>query len=300
MELQQLRYLVALSSTLNFSKAAESLYISQPTLSQQIRKLEEELGVRLVERSTRNVEMTPIGQQCVHLAMQAVEAADAISEIAQEENRRSKSRLNIGVLAVYPQLNMSSIIAEFQTLHLNSTIQMHFDWSLALLDRLRRRKCDIIISNLDQDTLTSVEAEEFDIQVFLYDRLFLIVGPKSPLYERSSVTLEEALSQKLFMPGRSSSANLFFLKAVRAAGYELPESTECPSITSAFNFVATSVGASVMSRHVSQSYLKPGMKMIEITPTIQTSTAIVTRKELLKRPLVREFRDYFLERAKEV
>ena len=87
MELQQLRYLVALSKTLNFSTAAEEMFISQPTLSQQIRKLEEELDVRLVERSTRNVAMTPIGLACVKLAQQAVDASDRMIEITQEEQR---------------------------------------------------------------------------------------------------------------------------------------------------------------------------------------------------------------------
>ena len=62
MDLQQLRFLVAISKTLNFSKAAEELFISQPTLSYQIRRLEDELGVKLLERSTRNVELTPIGR----------------------------------------------------------------------------------------------------------------------------------------------------------------------------------------------------------------------------------------------
>lgn len=87
MELQQLRYLVALSKTLNFSKAAEEMFISQPTLSQQIRKLEEELDVRLVERSTRNVAMTPHRAGGVKLAQQAVDASDRMIEITQEEQR---------------------------------------------------------------------------------------------------------------------------------------------------------------------------------------------------------------------
>ena len=80
MDLQQLRFLVKISQTLNFSKAAEELYISQPTLSHQIRRLEDELGVRLLERSTRNVELTPIGRECVNLAQQMVDLAETTRE----------------------------------------------------------------------------------------------------------------------------------------------------------------------------------------------------------------------------
>ena len=295
MELQQLRYLVALSKTLNFSKAAEEMFISQPTLSQQIRKLEEELDVRLVERSTRNVVMTPIGLACVKLAQQAVDASDRMIEITQEEQRHGQHKLNIGVLAVYPQLNISSVIAEFQSLHLTETINLHFGWSIDLLGRLLSKKSDIIITNLDKDQLSKAELESLDIHTFLNDRLYLIVGQDHPLAQRQTVGLAEVLSQRLFLPGARSSANLFFEKAVHAAGYQMPNFTECQSIMTALNFAKANHGASVFSRHVSESYVREGMRLIEITPTIWTWTAIVTRKEMLRHPLVHEFRNFFLE-----
>lgn len=295
MELQQLRYLVALSKTLNFSKAAEEMFISQPTLSQQIRKLEEELDVRLVERSTRNVAMTPIGLACVKLAQQAVDASDRMIEITQEEQRHGQHKLNIGVLAVYPQLNISSVIAEFQSLHLTETINLHFGWSIDLLGRLLSKKSDIIITNLDKDQLSKAELESLDIHTFLNDRLYLIVGQDHPLAQRQTVGLAEVLSQRLFLPGARSSANLFFEKAVHAAGYQMPNFTECQSIMTALNFAKANHGASVFSRHVSESYVREGMRLIEITPTIWTWTVIVTRKELLRHPLVHEFRNFFLE-----
>lgn len=295
MELQQLRYLVALSKTLNFSKAAEEMFISQPTLSQQIRKLEEELDVRLVERSTRNVAMTPIGLACVKLAQQAVDASDRMIEITQEEQRHGQHKLNIGVLAVYPQLNISSVIAEFQSLHLTETINLHFGWSIDLLGRLLSKKSDIIITNLDKDQLSKAELESLDIHTFLNDRLYLIVGQDHPLAQRQTVGLAEVLSQRLFLPGARSSANLFFEKAVHAADYQMPNFTECQSIMTALNFAKANHGASVFSRHVSESYVREGMRLIEITPTIWTWTAIVTRKEMLRHPLVHEFRNFFLE-----
>ena len=295
MELQQLRYLVALSKTLNFSKAAEEMFISQPTLSQQIRNLEEERDVRRVDRSTRNVAMTPIGLACVKLAQQAVDASDRMIEITQEEQRHGQHKLNIGVLAVYPQLNISSVIAEFQSLHLTETINLHFGWSIDLLGRLLSKKSDIIITNLDKDQLSKAELESLDIHTFLSDRLYLIVGQDHPLAQRQTVGLAEVLSQRLFLPGARSSANLFFEKAVHAAGYQMPNFTECQSIMTALNFAKANHGASVFSRHVSESYVREGMRLIEITPTIWTWTAIVTRKEMLRHPLVHEFRNFFLE-----
>ena len=75
----------------------------------------------------------------------------------------------------------------------------------------------------------------------------------------------------------------------------MPNFTECQSIMTALNFAKANHGASVFSRHVSESYVREGMRLIEITPTIWTWTAIVTRKEMLRHPLVHEFRNFFLE-----
>ena len=187
------------------------------------------------------------------------------------------------------------MIAEFQSLHLTETINLHFGWSIDLLGRLLSKKSDIIITNLDKDQLSKAELESLEIHTFLSDRLYLIVGQDHPLAQRQTVGLAEGLSQRLFLPGARSSANLFFEKAVHAAGYQMPNFTECQSIMTALNFAKANHGASVFSRHVSESYVREGMRLIEITPTIWTWTAIVTRKEMLRHPLVHEFRNFFLE-----
>lgn len=295
MDLQQLRFLVAVSKTLNFSKAADELFVSQPTLSYQIRRLEEELGVKLFERSTRNVSLTSIGLECVNLAQQIVDMTDRISEIAQEENRRSFRRLNIGVLAVYPQMNISTVITEFQAIHLDEIINMQFDWSMSLLDRLLRKKLDIIISNIDVDTLPPETSEQLDVHPFILDRMYLVASKKDPIAARKTVSLQEVLSRRLFMPGKASTPNLFFQKAVSDAGLQLPEITECQSLINAINFVVGGSGVAVLSGHVAKAYIKPGAKMIRIEPEIKSTTAVITRKELIKRPLVMEFIHYFLE-----
>ena len=295
MDLQQLRFLVAVSRTLNFTKAAEEMFVSQPTLSYQIRRLEEELGVNLFERTTRNVDLTPIGRECVNLAQQVVDLTDRITEISQEENRKSVNRLNIGILAVYPQLNISTVITDFQAQHLADTINMRFDWSSALLERLMRKKADVIISNIEIDRLPEEMKEQLDIHPFIVDRLYLIISENHPYADKEAVRLQEVLSQHLFMPGSASSPNLFFLKAVTENGLQMPEFTECQSLMNAINFIQSGNGASVLSGHVAQAYIRPGVKMIRIEPEIKSITALITRKELLKRPLVKDFIRFFLE-----
>ena len=78
MNIRDLKYLIAVAETSHFGKAAERCFVSQPTLSGQIKKLEEELGVTLFERTRRSVSITPVGEEIVALSKQLMEQADAI------------------------------------------------------------------------------------------------------------------------------------------------------------------------------------------------------------------------------
>ena len=81
MNLRDFKYVIAVAETHHFGRAAERCYVSQPTLSGQIKKLEEELGIVIFERTKRSVEITPIGEEIVALARQLMEQADAIEQI---------------------------------------------------------------------------------------------------------------------------------------------------------------------------------------------------------------------------
>ena len=83
MNLRDLKYIIAVADTHHFGKAAERCFVSQPTLSGQIKKLEEELGVAIFERTNRSVEVTPVGEAILQYARQIIEQADAIQQLAQ-------------------------------------------------------------------------------------------------------------------------------------------------------------------------------------------------------------------------
>jgi LysR family hydrogen peroxide-inducible transcriptional activator len=98
MTLTELRYLVALADLRHFSRAADRCHISQPTLSGQLRKLEDTLGVPLIERTTRFVALTPIGERIVVHARRILEEADQISEIARLRHGTLTSVLRLGII----------------------------------------------------------------------------------------------------------------------------------------------------------------------------------------------------------
>ena len=99
MELRQLRYFVAVAEELHFRRAAERLYVAQPAVSEQIRKLEAELGVRLFDRTNRHVAITPAGTALLDESRRVLEYAESAQRAARFAHERSGARLRVGYLA---------------------------------------------------------------------------------------------------------------------------------------------------------------------------------------------------------
>ena len=97
MNLRDLRYLVAVADHRHFGRAAQACFVSQPTLSTQIKKLEEELGVELLERSPRNVMLTAVGEQVVERAREVLREADGITEVARRAADPEAGTLRLGI-----------------------------------------------------------------------------------------------------------------------------------------------------------------------------------------------------------
>jgi len=98
MEMHQIRYFLAVSEELNFTRAAERLHMAQPPLSQQVRKLEDELGLRLFERDNHRVAVTPAGAQVVRQAREVLAAADRLSRLADGLREGSTGTVRIGAV----------------------------------------------------------------------------------------------------------------------------------------------------------------------------------------------------------
>src|SRR5579863_6545218 len=98
MNLQEIRYLVALAEHRHFGRAAEACNVSQPTLSSQIRKLEEELGVTLLERTNKRVDITPVGSQILQHARRALAEAGQMEAVARAARDPMLGPLKLGVI----------------------------------------------------------------------------------------------------------------------------------------------------------------------------------------------------------
>ncbi|HET9382601.1 MAG TPA: LysR family transcriptional regulator [Streptomyces sp.] len=133
--MHQLRLFLALAEDLHFGRAAQRAFISQPALSRQINALERRVGVALFRRSTRRVELTPVGRALLPEAHAVVEAADRLSEVIRSQSRRVCGRLRVGFVGAEAAMPYARrVLAEFRRRCPESEIEMR---SLDLVNQVR-------------------------------------------------------------------------------------------------------------------------------------------------------------------
>jgi len=185
MNLRDLQYLVTVAETLHFGRAAQRCFVSQPTLSGQIKKLEEELGVSLFERSNRKVSVTPVGAEIVLHAQRILGEMDTIKQIGLSQQDPLAGQLRLGAIpTLCPYL--IPFIAPAITKELPK-VELSFAEELThnLLDKLRRHELDagFVATNVDDSDLTVVP---------LFREPFWLATPKShPLNKKTNLDYKD-------------------------------------------------------------------------------------------------------------
>ncbi len=185
MNIRDLKYIIAVAETHHFGKAAERCFVSQPTLSGQIRKLEDELGVAIFERTNRSVEITPVGESIVAHARQMMEQADAIVQLAQAHQDPLAGPLRVGAIPTISPYLMPLILIPLRKQHPKMKLVLSEELTDVLLERLRNHEIDA--------ALLATPVEESDLESLpLYDEPFWVAYPrKHAFYAKDKITLSD-------------------------------------------------------------------------------------------------------------
>lgn len=171
MNLRDLEYLVALDEELHFHRAAERCFVSQPTLSGQIKKLEERLGVMLVERSNRQVVMTDAGRAVASQARRVLAEARAVRELAQSFQDPMQAELHVGLIPTVGPYLLPLFMPEVKRRHPGLKLFLHEHQTAVLLRKLGEGDLDLLILALP------VETDEF-AEMDLYEEPFWLAAPR--------------------------------------------------------------------------------------------------------------------------
>jgi LysR family transcriptional regulator, hydrogen peroxide-inducible genes activator len=192
MNLQELRYLVAVAEHRHFGRAAEACNVSQPTLSSQIRKLEDELGVTLLERTNKRVDLTPVGSQILSHARRALAEAGQMEAVAQAARDPLVGSLKLGVIPTLAPYLMPLILKPLRLVCPQMPIELWEDQTRSLIDGLRNHRLDAVL------LATPPGAPEIT-DLALFDEPLLAALPLHHKLASAKRVQEEALAGELLV-----------------------------------------------------------------------------------------------------
>lgn len=195
MTLTELKYIVAVARERHFGRAAEACFVSQPTLSVSIKKLEDELGVQLFERGSAEVSVTPIGQQVIEQAQRVLEQSNAIREIAKQGKDPLAGPLRLGTIYTIGPYLLPALIPRMIADAPQMPLLLQENYTVKLLELLRQGEIDVAILAdpfSDQGLMTHA----------LYEEPFVIAVPKGHRWTaRKAVSSQELKDQTMLLLG---------------------------------------------------------------------------------------------------
>ena len=240
MNLRDLKYLVALAEHKHFGRAAAACFVSQPTLSTQIKKLEDELGVPLVERAPRKVMLTPAGREAAMRARGIVAEVEQMKEAARRSRDPEAGTVRLGI---FPTLG------PYLLPHVVPTIRSRFP-QLELL--LVEEKSDVLLAQLrngqlDAALLALPLADEQLHAEFLFEEPFVLAAPVGhPLAERSHLTLDDLADQRLLLLQDGHCLRDQALDVCQLAGAQEKSEFQATSLETLRQMVAANVGVTLL------------------------------------------------------
>src|SRR5271168_35226 len=193
MELHQLRYFCAVAESGSFSRAAEQAHVSQPSLSQQIMKLEDELGARLFDRLGRSVRLTELGQTFLPRARAVLRELEAARGDVTEQKDSFGGSLSIGVIPTVAPYLLPQHLTTFSRKFPQVRLTVVEEITPLLLDQLRAGKTDLAILALP------IRGHEFETFPLLTERLFAALPAGHKLAKRSSLSLKDLRAEPFLL-----------------------------------------------------------------------------------------------------
>ncbi len=193
MNLRDLKYLIAVAETCHFGRAAERCFVSQPTLSGQIKKLEEELGVVIFERTNRSVTVTTIGEEILSHARLIMEQADVIQQLARAHRDPLAGPLRIGAIPTLSPYLMPLVLVPLKREYAQLKLVLTEEITETLLRRLRNHEIDA--------ALIATPVDESDLHTLhLFDEPFWLAHPRDhALYNKDEITREDLDALELLL-----------------------------------------------------------------------------------------------------
>ncbi|MFF1699620.1 LysR family transcriptional regulator [Streptomyces sp. NPDC058257] len=292
MQFQQLLYFVAVAETRHFTRAAEQVHVSQPSLSQQVRALEKELGAELFSRARGNITLTDAGEALLPLARRILADADTARIEVQELAQLRRGRIRLGATPSVCTGLLPEVLRAFHDRHPGIQLLLEEGGSHDLVRELARGALDLAVVVLPlpspSPALTTVE--------LLREDLVVVSSPDAPKFGGKSVCVADLQRERLVMFRHGYDLRELTVAACRAEGFEPEFAVEGGEMDAVLGFVQAGLGVAVVPRMVAERAGR-GLRMTPLArPTLHRTIALAHRSDVAPPRAARELQRMLLER----
>lgn len=273
MELRQLKYFEAVARTLNFSRAAEELYIAQPPLSRQIQNLESELGVVLIDRSSRPLKLTNAGAFFYEQSIQIISRLNEIKKSTQRLGSEKKRWMGIGFVPSILYSKIPRIIKDFTINYGNINTSLIEITSVEQADALKSGRIDIGFGRL------AINDQAIENVILYEENLIVAISGESPLSQLKHVSLKDIINETLILYPSTSRPSFAdqVIRQFKIRGLEMNNTYDANSMQTAIGLVAVNMGVSLVPE--SAKLLKrPDITYIKLSDAGVTSPVIMSTR----------------------
>ncbi|MBV9007156.1 MAG: LysR family transcriptional regulator [Solirubrobacterales bacterium] len=285
MDIRQLRYLVALADEHHFTRAAEREHIAQPALSQQIRRLEDELGVALVERTTRRVAITDAGELLVTRARRILSELEAAQAELQELRGLLTGHVTVGAMHTMGPVDVSLALAIFHERHPGVELTVREQSSEELAEMIRDDLLDLAFLSVTE----RIESHGLGLHQLVSEELVAVLPRAHRLAKRRRVRMAELASEQFISYREGARLRELLGFAARDAGFEPQVKLESNESQRILRLVARGMGVAILPRSDTR---QPGADVAVLTltePSLTRDITLAWRQDRRHSPAAKEF-----------
>lgn len=284
-ELSQLRYLVALADERHFTRAAAREHIAQPALSQQIRRLEDEVGLALVERTTRRVSITRAGDVLVARARRILAELEAADYELQALRGLQTGHVSVGAMHTMGPVDLSLVLAVYRQHHPAVELTVREQSSEELAEMLRVDELDLAFLSVTE----RIESHGLGLQQLVSEELVVILPPSHPLSGRRRVRMADLAGEQFISFREGARLRELLVSAGRSAGFEprvMLESNESQRI---LRLVSRDMGVAILPRSDAETADADVAVAPLIEPALKRDITLAWREGRRHSPAAAEF-----------
>ncbi len=295
MTIQQVLYVLEIAARASVSQAAQKLYLSQSALSQQLRRLEEELGYALFSRTSNGLQLTPEGQRFCDQAAPVAERWSEFCKAVQKQEQAEQLRLRLGIGSrVYSNELFSHIMEYFES---RPEIEITFvtEAGQDVVEALRKGELDLALDRLPMEEPQSDSGDLFACQL-IRERQCVLLGKDDPLAQRDSLSFRDLQGCTMISGLEDSAEDRSMRSAIRKYHITVNRVFRSDGIDTSMRLVREGMGVSLGPASFADYFR---VRAVPLEPETWVSLQFICLQSSLKRGEIKRFRDYLTELCRE-